>query len=107
MQRNEIQDPLLQPTTPTVSDIKRKEMRQGSQKHFGMLKILAMNLQSNGLLLIERASADQPGSRSCNLCLTEKLAILLADKRAALNRRSELTGKCRHKNKFKLKNVRA
>ena len=39
--------------TPTPSDIERKEMRQNSQKHFGMLKILAMNLQSNGLLLIE------------------------------------------------------
>ena len=40
-------------TTPTLLDIERKEMRQNSQKHFGMLKILAMNLQSNGLLLIE------------------------------------------------------
>ena len=39
--------------TPTPSDIERKEMRQNSQKHFEMLKILAMNLQSNGLLLIE------------------------------------------------------
>ena len=57
--------------------------------------------------IADRATAYQPGSRSCNLCLTEKLAILLADKRTALNKRSELTGKCRHKNKYKLKNVRA
>ena len=57
--------------------------------------------------ITDRATAYQPGSRSCNLCLTEKLAILLADKRTALNKRSELTGKCRHKNKYKLKNVRA
>ena len=40
-------------TTPTLSDIERKEMRRNSQKHFGMLKILAMKLQSNGQLLIE------------------------------------------------------
>ena len=57
--------------------------------------------------IADRATAYQPGSRSCNLCLTEKLTILLADKRTALNERSELTGKCRHKNKYKLKNVRA
>ena len=56
--------------------------------------------------IADRATAYQSGSRSCNLCLTEKLAILLADKRTALNKRSELTGKCRHKNKYKLKNVR-
>ena len=38
--------------------------------------------------IADRATAYQTGSRSCNLCLTEKLAILLADKRTALNRRS-------------------
>ena len=52
--------------------------------------------------IADRATAYQPGSRSCNLCLTEKLTILLADKRTALNKRSELTGKCRHENKYKL-----
>ena len=57
--------------------------------------------------IADQATAYQPGSRSCNLCLTEKLAILLADKRTALNKTSELTGKCRHKNKYKLKNVQA
>ena len=56
--------------------------------------------------IADRTTAYQPGSQSCNLYLTEKLAILLADKRTALNKRSELTGKCRHKNKYKLKNVR-
>ena len=39
--------------TPTPSDIERKEMRRYSQKRFGMLKILAISLYSNGLLLIE------------------------------------------------------
>ena len=55
--------------------------------------------------MVDRATAYQPGTRNCNLCLTEKLNILLADKHAALNKRSELTGKCRHKSKFKLKNI--
>ena len=42
------------------------------------------------------------GQKCCNLCLTEKLEILLANQTTILNIRSELTGKCRHKNKFKL-----
>ena len=48
----------------------------------------------------------QPGAKSCNLCLTEKLVILQADPRSLLNKRSELSGKCRHTNKFKLKNFK-
>ena len=55
--------------------------------------------------IADRATAYQPGTRHCSLCLTEKLIILLADKHTALNKRSEITGKCRHKNKFKLKNI--
>ena len=88
---------------PTPSDIERKEMRQNSQNHFGMLKILAIEPIIKWSIA-NRATVYQPGSRSRNLCLTEKLAILLADKCTALNKRSELTGKRRHKNK--LKNVR-
>ena len=30
--------------TPILSDIEKKEMRRNSQKHFGMLQILAMSL---------------------------------------------------------------
>ena len=90
--------------TPTPSDIEKKEIRQNSQKHFGMLNGHEPIIKWS---IADRATAYQPGSRSCNLCLTEILTILLADKRTALNKRSELTGKCRHKNKYKLKNVRA
>ena len=51
-----------------------------------------------------RSSTYQPGTARCNLCLNEKLAIFLADLPSTLNKRTELTGKCRHKNKFQLKN---
>ena len=51
-----------------------------------------------------RSSTYQPGGARCNLCLDEKLAILLADPPSTLSKRTELTGKCRHKDKFKLKN---
>ena len=46
----------------------------------------------------------QPGAARSNLCLDEKLAILLPDPSFIFNKRTELTGKGRHKNKFKLKN---
>ena len=45
---------------------------------------------------------DQPGAAKCNLCLDKKLVILLADPSSILNKRMELTGKSRHKNKFEL-----
>ena len=44
-------------------------------------------------------------SKSCNLCLTEKLLISeYRDKEKLLNKRSELISKCRHQNKYLLKN---
>ena len=54
--------------------------------------------------ILARSSTYQPGAARCNLCLDEKLAILLADPPSTLNKRMELTSKCCHKNKFKLKN---
>ena len=45
-----------------------------------------------------------PGSRKCDLCLSEKLEILF--KTPSLNKRSELLVKCRHSTKWKLKNTK-
>ena len=45
------------------------------------------------------------GTRSCNLCLTEKYLILMADPKLCINKNSDLMQKCRHSNKFKLANV--
>ena len=50
--------------------------------------------------IINQVILYKPGQKCCNLCLTEKLKILLANQPTTLNKRSELTGKCRHKNKF-------
>ena len=52
--------------------------------------------------IINQVTPYKPGQKCCNLCLTEKLKILQAKQPTILNKRSELTGKCRHKNKFKL-----
>ena len=56
--------------------------------------------------VVNRAHAYQLGSRNCSLCLSEELAILYADPSTALNSRSKITATCRHKNKYKLKNIK-
>ena len=42
------------------------------------------------------------GGATCDLCLTEKLTILMADPCSTLNRRDEILEKCKHKRKFTL-----
>ena len=54
--------------------------------------------------IIKTAYPYKGGGRSCDLCLTEKLFILMYDssKGTLLNKRRELISKCRHVNKFRL-----
>ena len=49
-----------------------------------------------------RAVPYKCGTRKCDLCISEKLAIAIADPNTILNRRSELISKCRHRIKFEL-----
>ena len=49
-----------------------------------------------------RAQAYSNTTKRCNLCLTEKLSIINADKTTTLNKRTELVSKCRHQNKYYL-----
>lgn len=53
---------------------------------------------------IHKAPSYKGNSRTCNLCLAEKFLIITADKSTSLNKRSELISKCRHENKFYLRN---
>ena len=43
------------------------------------------------------------GTRKCDLCLTEKLAIMEADPGSLLNTREEFVSKCRHMKKFTMR----
>ena len=52
--------------------------------------------------IVAKAKAYSPGSRSCNLCNSEKFFILFRPQLASLNSRNELMSKCKHKDKFKL-----
>ena len=52
------------------------------------------------------ASRYKCGTRRCDLCLTEKMIIALADPKVLLNKRTELISKCRHGSKFILNSVK-
>ena len=53
-----------------------------------------------------RAFPMSSGGKVCDLCLTEKLIILMADQCATLNKRDEIMEKCKHKRKFTLGTVK-
>ena len=54
--------------------------------------------------IISRARPYSNISKRCDLCLTEKLMIITANPGRILNKRSEMISKCRHENKFYLRN---
>ena len=54
--------------------------------------------------LVRKSSPYQPGSDHCNLCLCEKFHIMKDND--LINKRDELVSKCRHVNKFLLKNFK-
>ena len=57
--------------------------------------------------IIKTAPAYNNISKRCTLCLQEKLHIIeFPDQKNLLNRRSELVSKCRHTNKYLLKNFK-
>ena len=45
------------------------------------------------------------GATHCDLCLTEKTVIALANPKCTLNSRTEILGKCRHQRKFTLQTM--
>ena len=57
--------------------------------------------------IASRARPYSNESKRCDLCLTEKLLIMNANKQSLLNKRPELISKCRHQNKFYLCNFKA
>ena len=52
--------------------------------------------------ILQMSKPYQAGSRQCYLCLSEIFYIIFKPEEATLNDKSEMMGKCRHSNKFKL-----
>ena len=55
--------------------------------------------------IVCKAAAFKNNAKHCNLCLAEELATLKADQRTPLNKQSDFISECRHRAKFKLKNI--
>ena len=56
---------------------------------------------------MKRAPGYNRVNKTCGLCLTEKLLICeYVDRNRLINSRSELVSKCRHQNKYILKNIK-
>ena len=53
-----------------------------------------------------RASSYRHGNDHCTLCLTENFVVFTADLKTTINNRNKLINKYRHRNKFKLKNLK-
>ena len=58
--------------------------------------------------ILQKSKPYKCGSRKCDLCLSEKYQIMtysnLLSNSTLLNSRTEIMNKCRHSNKFKIKN---
>lgn len=73
-------------------------------KHIWQLKDRKLNYEITWKLLY-RAPHYTNVTKRCNLCIAEKYFIICKPESATLNKRNELISKCRHKDKFLLKNV--
>ena len=51
--------------------------------------------------IAKKASPYRCGTRYCDLCVTEKTMILMAEPEFLLNKRSELISCCRHRTKYR------
>ena len=54
----------------------------------------------------KKAMMYKPGASYCDLCISEKVEILLANPKSSLNKRTEILEKCRHRHRFKLGNIK-
>ena len=52
----------------------------------------------------KKAMMYKPGASYCDLCISEKVEILLANPKSSLNKRTEILERCRHRRRFKLRN---
>ena len=71
-------------------------------KHYRGLKVKGLTPEIQWSIL-RRSSTPKSFDSSCNLCLEEKIHILLfPEPKTLLNKRNELIARCRHRVKFKL-----
>ena len=81
--------------------------RNENHRHDTELSKYMWTLQEQGLQgeikweIVQRSTPYNCGSRRCDLCLSEKLAIALTNPNLLLNKRSEMVSSCRHRSKYR------
>ena len=85
-------------------NIKKKDSTELS-KHIWKLKEKKENFDLSWKI-IKQVNETRNGSKMCRLCITEA-AMIIRNKKDQLNTRQEIMNKCRHQNKFLLRNWKA
>ena len=75
--------------------------------HVWNKKDSGVNVSSMKWEVLKKCQKYVPGQKKCDVCISEKLAIMKGKDLNTLNRRTELMAACRHKTRFKLCNVKA
>ena len=97
-----------------VSDyIRKKSFNNEKYKNSTTLSTYVWSLKANNILpsfkwsVVKKAKSYSNTTKSCPLCLQEKLEILCYEnKPELLNKRTEIISKCRHINKYILANYK-
>ena len=86
--------------------------RDAEQQHSTSLSTYLAKCKSEGhepdisWSIKARAHPMSSGGKICDLCLLEKVTILMAEPKVTLNKRDEIMCKCKHKRKYFLSSVK-
>ena len=81
----------------------KRETSSALSKYIWKLKKEENKIAKVTWSIMEKSQPYKNGTKRCRLCLTEKYHIIFKPFKK-LNKKSELVSKCRHENKFYLKN---
>jgi hypothetical protein len=85
-----------------------KDFKNRRYEHSTTLSSHIWALKDKGLTptvsykILAKARPYNPVTKKCNLCLLEKWFIARAEEGTSLNKKTEIGGKCRHRNKWLL-----
>jgi len=90
-----------------------KSFRHEKHKKETMLSQFIWNLKEKNINydikwnILKKSTSYNTITKACNLCLTEKLLICtFKHKNNLINKRTEFVSKCRHENKYLIKNIK-
>ena len=91
-----------------TSDLRNEKHRNNTSMaaHVWNKKDRGIEVTNTKWEVVKKCQKYGPGQKKCDVCISEKLAIMKDRDLNTLNRRTELMATCRHKTRFKLCNVK-